>query len=294
MKIVARIKGGLGNQLFCYAAARRLALINNFELVIDNKSGFERDFKYHRKYSLHNFNISARLANPRERLEPFSIIRRRILKYFSKHLPNYCSSYIEQVDEDFDESMLILKLRGDVYLDGLWQDHRYFEDISTIIRNDLKITPPTDFINMEIANDIKSTNSVAVHIRWFDSPGDHNINNISVNYYKSAIDFFNKNFNNPKYFIFSDNPDAVLEKLNLIGNNFIVTNNKGDESAFADLWLMTLCRNFIIANSTFSWWGAWLAENRDKIIVYPKPQVNQAKNIPWHMSGTMPAKWVGL
>ena len=148
---------------------------------------------------------------------------------------------------------------------------------------------------MEIANDIKNTNSVAVHIRWFDSPGDHEINNISVNYYKSAIDYFNKNFNNPKYFIFSDNPDAILEKLNLIGNNFIIiTNNKGDENAFADLWLMTLCKSFIIANSTFSWWGAWLAENRDKIVVYPKPQVNQGNNIPWHMSGAMPAKWVGL
>ena len=86
-KVIVRVKGGLGNQLFCYAAARRLALVNDAELVVDDVTGFCRDKIYGCKYALDKFNIKARKATPAERMEPFERGRRAMAKYFSKARP---------------------------------------------------------------------------------------------------------------------------------------------------------------------------------------------------------------
>ena len=105
-KVITRIKGGVGNQLFCYAAARRLALVNNAELVIDDVTGFARDRQYRRKYMLDRFSIPFRKATSAERLEPFERYRRGIMKWLSRRKPFAERRYLEQEGIDIDERLL--------------------------------------------------------------------------------------------------------------------------------------------------------------------------------------------
>ena len=135
-KVIVRILGGLGNQLFCYAAARRLALVNDAELVLDTVSGFTYDRVYRRQYQLDHFNIPCRKATPTERLEPFGRLRRWLLRTWNRRLPFEKRSYIFQEGLDFDPRLLEFKPRGTVYLEGYWQSEKYFKDVEDIIRQE--------------------------------------------------------------------------------------------------------------------------------------------------------------
>jgi len=117
-QIITRIKGGIGNQLFCYAAARRLALVNNAELIIDDVTGFARDRQYRRQYMLNRFQIPVRKATPAERLEPFERYRRGVAKWLSHRKAFTERRYLEQEGLDFDERLLSLRINGTVYIDG--------------------------------------------------------------------------------------------------------------------------------------------------------------------------------
>lgn len=292
MKVIARIKGGLGNQLFCYAAARRMALINHAELVIDDVTGFIRDRQYRRKYALDRFTISAKKATAFERMEPFERYRRGLAKYIARRGPFHLRRYVEQEIEGFDERLLALKVRGSIYLDGYWQSENYFKDMEQTIREDLRIIPPTDALNQQIAQQIRGCNAVALHVRWFNAPNDISPNIISTDYYRQAISLIEEKIESPHYFLFSDDPEAAGAKLSLpTGRVTFVSHNRGDQNAYADLWLMTLCHHFIIANSTFSWWGAWLGESADKLVIAPGTKIN-ASVTKWGFKGLIPSRWI--
>jgi len=267
-KIIARVFGGIGNQIFIYAAAKRLAYINNAELILDHISGFKYDHEYQRHYQLDNFNIESKKANYLERLEPFSKARRYIKKFANRHIEYNRRGYITQENSLFDERLMNLKVKKKVYLEGYWQNEKYFRDISSIIRNDLVINEPTDQINCYLAKKIKSNISIAIHVRFFNDPqtgGD-----ISSEYYNKAIMEMEKKFPQAHYFLFSDRPADAVNKIVIPPDRMtVVDNNVGDLNAYADLWLMSLCDNFIIANSTFSWWGAWLSKNESKYVIAP-------------------------
>ena len=287
-RVIARIRGGLGNQLFCYATARRLALVNNVELVIDDVTGFVRDRRYQRQYMLDHFHVPARKATPAERLEPLERYRRGIAKWWFRRKPFGERCYLEQEGLDFDERLMNLKVNGVLYLDGLWQSEGYFKDMEKTIREDLRITPPTDGSNQRMAEEIRNNNAVALHVRWFDSPASTTVtHNVSVDYYQSAIALMDRRVEAPHYFVFSDDPEAVRATLPLPkGRATIVSNNRGDEAGTADLWLMTQCRHFIIANSTFSWWGAWLGGGKEKIVMTPDLKING--KTAWGFKGLIP------
>lgn len=186
-KVIARLKGGIGNQLFCYAAARRLALVNNAELVIDEVTGFARDHFYRRRYMLDRFSISARKATPAERMEPFGRYRRGCAKWVSRWRAFEKRSYVEQEGLHFDARLLALRVSSMLYLDGYWQSESYFKDVEQTIREDLRIIPPTDRQNLRLAEEIRNSNSVALHVRWFDAPDGLSSHNVSAEYYQRAI-----------------------------------------------------------------------------------------------------------
>jgi Glycosyl transferase family 11 len=291
-KVIVRIRGGLGNQLFCYAAARRLSLVNEAELVIDNVSGFARDYEYRRKYTLDNFNIPVRKATPAERLEPFERYRRGVRKWLSRRKSFFVRNYIEQEGHDFDERLLVLKVNNTLYLDGLWQSESYFKDVEKTIREDLRIIPPTDALNQRMAEEIRNKYSVALHVRWFSSAGCSVTYNVSTDYYKRAIVLMEEKVALPHYFIFTDDPDAALAKLSFPENRVtFVSHNRGEINAYADLWLMTQCRHYIIANSTFSWWGAWFGVEKDKIVICPRASAAIAT---WAFKGQIPDNWLKM
>lgn len=291
-KVISRIKGGLGNQLFCYAAARRLSLVNSAELVIDDVSGFARDYEYQRKCALDNFNIPVRKATPAERIEPFERYRRGVKKWFSRRKSFFNRHYLEQEGLDFDERLLALKVNGTLYLDGLWQSEDYFKDVEQTIREDLRIIPPTDMLNQRMAKEIRNKKAVALHVRWFSAPGSTVTHNVSADYYNRAIAMMEEKLEQPHYFLFSDDPDAARSKLSLSGKCVtMIHHNRGDENAYADLWLMTQCQHFITANSTFSWWGAWLGGDKDKVVISPR---GNATNAAWDFKDQIPESWLKL
>ena len=288
--VVTRIKGGLGNQLFCYAAARRLALVNNVELVIDDVTGFARDREYRRRYMLDQFHIPARKATQVERLEPFERYRRRLLKWLSRRKPFVERPYLEQEGLDFDERLLGLRVKDSLYLDGLWQSEGYFKDVERTIREDLRIIPPTDEANQRMVEHIRNSNAVALHVRWFDPPGDASSHNLSDDYYERAIALMDAKLESAQYFLFSDAPETARLKLpSLEGRVTLVAHNQGEEQAYADLWLMTQCRHFIAANSTFSWWGAWLGGGSGKMVLTPDLNING--KAAWGFKGLIPSSW---
>lgn len=268
-KVIVRIKGGLGNQLFCYAAARRLALANNAELVIDDVTGFVRDIQYRRRYMLDKFSITARKATPVERLEPFERYRRGLAMFLSRRKPFGKRPYLEQEGLDFDGRLLELKVNGSLYLDGYWHSEDYFKDVEERVREDLRIIPPMDEQNQRLGAEISSGPSVALHVRSFGA-GDSS-STLNPEHYKRALEIIEAKLEKPRYFLFSEEPEAAMARLALPeGRVTVVSHNKGDEAACADLWLMSKCSHFVIANSTFSWWGAWLSGTPGKIVVAPK------------------------
>lgn len=291
-KLIARLKGGLGNQLFCYAAARRLALVSGAELAIDDVSGFARDHVYRRRYGLTPFSIPCRMATPWERFQPLERPRRTIAKLLSRGRPFARRAYVEQHGDAFEPRLLDFRARGTVTLDGLWQDERYFADVADTIRSDLRIVPPTDDANLDIAAKIRNCNAVSVHVRWFASGGSTKAaaHNVPPEFYARAVAEMDRVVPDAHYFLFSDEPEAARDLVGLPPDRFtLVSHNRGDEAAYADLWLMSQCRHFIIANSTFSWWGAWLGERPGASVVLA-PRVAPHPG-GWDFVSLVPERW---
>jgi hypothetical protein len=293
-QVIVRVKGGLGNQLFGYAAGRRLARANQAELVIDDVTGFLRDYQYQRIYELDKFNIQARKATARERLEPLERYRRGFLKFVNLHKRFDKRGYLEQEDLDYDRRLLDYQVRRRVHLDGYWQSENYFKDVSQVIRKDLELVSKVDNANLRMAEKIRSCNAVSIHVRWF---GDYNSgqvgheNNLDRDYYLKAVQIIKEKIPEPHFFVFSDDPGSAQEMLGLPnGLITIVDLNNQAEKAFLDLWLMTRCKHHIIANSTFSWWGAWLGEKESTFVVASSKKMTGVS--AWGFKGLIPDRWI--
>lgn len=300
-KVVVRLKGGLGNQLFCYAAARRLAWANDAELVLDAVTGFKYDYLYRRSYALGAFRISARLANFSEQMEPFGRLRRLISRKLSDRKPLAQRRYIQQTGVEFDPGILTLCLQeGMTYFDAFGQSECYFADICDLLQQDFAMTAPNDQSNLEMAKQIKDTASVALHVRWFDSGDGAHSSNTSLAYYAQAITQLLAKIERAHFFVFSDRPaqtSTLLAPL-MRGQPFnVVDHNAQCDNAEADFWLMQQCRHFIIGNSTFAWWAAWLGEHsQDGTQVFaPARNVDPEHSVTaWGFPGLLPDRWTVL
>ena len=290
-RVIISLKGGLGNQLFQYATGRRLAHKNNAVFMIDT-SYFKRDLTYKRKYLLDKFMIDEKRFKLFERLGLFEKHVRFILKKISKKLPFEKRFYIEEEKLGFDFRLLNKKVNKILFLDGYWQSENYFKDIEDLIKMEfqLKIIPEDPY-NQQIMKKINNCNSVCIHIRFFDKSGV--VDSALKNYYLNAIKYIKNQVSDPYYFIFSDVPERAFDYLPFIkGKMEVVYNNKGEENSYKDLWLMSQCQHFIISNSTFSWWAAWLAKNKNKIVIAPK--IKREGVGAWGFDGLIPKEWILL
>lgn len=289
-KVVVRVKGGIGNQLFGYAAGRRLAVANDAELVIDTVTGFTNDRVYKRKYMLNNFMISARKASWVERLEPLGRYRRWLLKKLAQRVPFERRRYLEDERMDFDPRLLSFRVRGTIFLDGSWQSENYFRDIASIIRNEYKLVTVASDKNDQLYREMQKKNAVAVHIRYFDKPGKEMGHNIEASYYQEAIQLIEKSITDPHYYLFSDCPiERQMEALFPVGRRTVVIHNREKDVPCGDFGLMKECKNFIIANSTFSWWAAWLGERDGGVVICPGKKVSGITC--WGFPGLIPDRW---
>jgi len=274
--IIIRITGGLGNQMFQYAAGRRLSYIL--------KSNLKLDISHYQKDKLRNFNldllnIKCQIANKREinlsnpsQKGLLSKLRSRIFK--PPPLKPFREKYF-----NFDPS--VLTLSDGVYLDGYWQSEKYFADIKNIIRNDFMLRNYSEGNNLELIQKIKSKTSVCIHIRRGDyntdpkTFQDHGL--CSLDYYQKGIQHITQKIGGATFFVFSDDISWAKDNLKINYPAVFVDHNTID-NAYEDLHLMSHCKHHIIANSSFSWWGAWLCQNQNKIVIAPHQWFNSAEH----------------
>lgn len=270
--VIVRLTGGLGNQLFQYATGRGVAYRNKTTLKLD-ASPLENNAA--RSYRLRFFNIVAPLAMAKEVAQ----LQRshlgawgRIVRFLDRILyPSYRRSVFVERGDGFDPS--IMRLRGDVYLIGYWQSHRYFDDIEHLIHAEFTPKPDPSPENLQTLQSISRTDSISLHVRRGDYAADPIISRthgvLPLDYYHNAAATIAQRVENPHFFVFSDEIEWAQHNLKLPYPLTFVTHNDIKKD-YEDLRLMSACKHHIVANSTFSWWGAWLGSQSDKIVVAPQ------------------------
>jgi hypothetical protein len=258
--------------MFQYAAGRALSILKDTELLLDTSWYESKHSNQPRKYELETFNISAKLLGSRLRNCDFQLRRRRyaylrsLLEAFE--VP-FAPRHIVDGQNGFDDRLA--KAGRNVYLDGYWQSEFYFSDIRDTLLKDFTFRCPPDSVNSAILESISRCSAVCVHVRRGDYLTAENQNTFGLcglDYYRTAIDYIRSRVSNPRFFIFSDDPQWVKSQFPDVENITAVTHNVGCKDT-EDLRLMMNCQHFIIANSSFSWWAAWLGRCTDKIVVAP-------------------------
>lgn len=287
--IVTSLKGGLGNQLFQYAIARHLASIHNTIVKMDVTVFATYE---HHDYALAAFNLQEHFATEEEiasftqaSANPVKRALRSILR------PGSPTRYVREKDFRFDPK--ILRLPDDVYLSGYWQSEKYFVNVADLIRSEISVKSPQDGLNREIAGRISDCNSVSVHVRrgTYLLPqysGTHPV--CSPAYYQNAVAEMRRRVGDIQIFVFSDDPAWAKGNLDFEAPTTFIDHN-GPKQDYEELRLMSQCRHHIIANSTFSWWGAWLNRSHSKTVLAPE---NWFAGTEYDVGDLLPESWIRI
>lgn len=271
--IIVRVTGGLGNQMFQYAMYKSLEKKGKL-VKLDSKSFYETK-KEHNGYELERiFDIKPNKPT-KEDLEKFDENNISTLFKIKRKLFGDKKFVYDTKEYVFNKDVYKLK---NSYLNGYWQSIKYFEGIENDIKKDFRFKNQLDNKNLEILNEIENSNSISIHIRRGDymSPENYNMYGCiaTPTYYKKAIKVIEEKVENPTFFVFSNDMDWVKKNIQINSRVFYIDINSGNGS-YKDMQLMSNCKHNIIANSSFSWWGAWLNENKNKIVVAPKKWINR-------------------
>lgn len=291
--IVVKLTGGLGNQLFQYAMGRYLASRTHAELVLDDSFYVNIPLNSTpRSFELAHYAIQARRTNAAERraLKTYS---GRFWKRFRRILPT--SGALRYVHEPAGQYIPHVRNLGDgVFLDGYWQSEGYFSGVDDLIRSEFSPLHPMSPQDQQMADQIQASDSISLHIRRGDYLTNSAANALhglcDLSYYERAASFLGERVKQPVFFIFSDDLNWVRDNLRLPFPCVYVGHNSAS-MAVQDLRLMSLCRHHIIANSSFSWWGAWLNPSPEKIVVRPQTWY---VGLPQAGAWTCPARWIAL
>ena len=298
MKIV-NLTGGLGNQMFQYAFA--LSLKEKYpkeDVYVDTQHYHTLFFKHFRGINLHNgFEIEKVFPNAHIPIAGW----KELLK-ISYYIPNYVLSRIGRKILPVRKTEMVLPFSntysylpdayrdGDCYYEGFWQNIRYFEGIQDKLK-DVYAHPEPNEYNKDLIKEICETESVGIHVRRGDYLSEPDYRGIcGLDYYKKAINRLKETERKYTFYIFSNDMAWCKENLEPLLKGYqvvYVTENKGANSCW-DMFLMMYCKNLIIANSSFSWWGAFLNKNTVKVIA-PEPWVNRDCEIELYG-----ANWVKL
>ncbi len=288
--IIVQLTGGLGNQLFQYAFGKALAIRNECKFKLD-LSMFEMDGK--REYSLAPFSVTATIASTSEREilqgKDSSKLQkiRRILFYRDTKI-------IEEKVLCFNPKHLSIKKPA--YIIGYWQSEKYFLEFEKEIRNEFHISVEPSSSNQVILMRINTCNSISLHIRRGDFIYDRISSELhgscSIQYYQKAVDLISSTIANPVFFIFSDDINWAKANLHLNFETVFIDINDA-KTDYEDLRLMSSCKHHILANSTFSWWGAWLNPSLDKIVIAPQKWFADEE---WNnrTSDLIPTTWIRI
>ena len=247
------MSGGLGNQMFQYALVLALRS-RNFKVSID--TSYYDFVKMHNGYELeHVFGVHEHMVNK----QGFHILW---LRWLNKFRPK-CLYVADTLQ--YDSGCIVNPKK---YIWGYWQDERYFKGIESKVRTTFQFRGIDEF-NMAIAHEMKSKDSISFHVRRGDYAA-FGMNLIGDDYYQKAIKYIKRMIETPFFYIFSDDVSVAKNLADKMGISYkLISHNMGDES-YKDMFLMSQCKHNILANSSFSWWGAWLNGNDKKIVIAPK------------------------
>lgn len=288
---IVKLNGGLGNQMFQWALARAIEKRTNIKTLID-MSFFKK--KYSRPYELGLFKLQPKFVE-----DFWTNIKLNLIWKLRKKLDGkrFCGiNLYSEPHFEYDEN--ILNLKPNTYIEGFFQSEKYFSDVEKELRNDFQFKSQPDEKNQELLEKIKETNSISLHIRRGDYVQKKRYQDVyaacPLTYYEKGVEYIAKRLSNPTLFttlfIFSDDIEWVKENLKLPYESVYVSHNTGEKS-FEDLRLMSECRHNIIANSSFSWWGAWLNNNKEKIVIAPERWFNDEKIV---QTDVIPPSWIRL
>ena len=290
--VTVLLSGGLGNQMFQYAAAKALAKRLNTDLAIDTYNLSKKTQTTVRNFELDIFDTEYKFTSS---LKGKLLIKGR--PFIQKHrdfflkLGFFTDTYAILYQPVFE------KIKGNILMSGYFQNEKYFKSISQEIHTGFSFKVPLKGENIEIATRIAQTESVSVHIRRGDYISNkHAASNFITcdkEYYRKAIAHISTIHTTSSFFVFSDDMEWVRDNIDFGGNtvNFIDWNK--DSLSYIDMQLMSLCKHNIIANSSFSWWGAWLNRNKEKIVIAPdKWFVDEKKNLL--LDSFYPDGWIKL
>jgi Glycosyl transferase family 11 len=263
--LIIKLTGGLGNQLFQYAAAKALSTHLHTDFLLDDS--FYKKKKNYRTPELYNFNVKEKLATTKQInffVKNNWLYNRK--KYWLRHFTkNIYQEKFHYFDKDF------FKLKSPVLLDGYFQSELYFKNIEFEIRNCFQINPVLVENVALLANEIKHQNAVSVHIRRSDYllPQFAKVHGVlPSSYYQKAIEQIKASQPNAVFYVFSDDIDWAKQNLTFNQSKVIFATEQ-TKTAMEDFYLMTQCTHNIIANSSFSWWAAWLNSNPKKMVIAP-------------------------
>lgn len=283
--IIAELTGGLGNQLFQYAAGRNLAEMRGTKFRISTLN-YQR-YKLH-AFSLNHFCIEAEEATQKE-VNQFTQPITRLTDLLK---PIHKRSVFRERQFHFDSSFC--SIGDNTLLRGYFQSEKYFSPVSGILRQEFSVKSPLSGKTKEVESRISNTSSVSVHVRRGDYINDSKINRVhgvcDISYYNNSVKMISDVVENPFFFIFSDDPEWVKENIRLSFPSEFVNHNDSSNN-FQDLYLMSRCKHNIIANSSFSWWGAWLNSHPDKIVIAPSKWFNDSKR---NSKDIVPESWVRI
>ena len=294
--IIAYIFSGLGNQMFQYAAGKALALHHKTTLKMDIQWFEETDKQQtKREYGLGIFNLPDPIASKKEtqyftNKPPDNIFGRLKVKYHLS-IPPYKRPIYEEPYFHFDSHFF--DGRKSALIIGYWQSEKYFLPIADLIRKTFTL-PVNGSENQEWERKICSTNAVSLHVRRGDMIHNPEVARVhgscDIQYYIKAVELLSKEISHPEFFIFSDDPEWCLQHIQIPFPTHVIQNNQGHDS-WQDMQLMRMCRHHIIANSSFSWWGAWLNPMSEKKVIAPARWFNSEDK---DLRDLLPSGWIRI
>lgn len=268
MSIITKLQGGLGNQMFQYATGRSVAQRNGAELKLDI---FALKHDPQREYALGCFNTTQRIAT-QEEISKFLRHKTRKGKFwfwYNRWIADE-KRYTQEKQFNFDQH--ILELKDPVYLDGAWQTEKYFKDIRDLLQKEFTLRSEPSAETKDWIKKVSACTSVSLHIRRGDYVSNHAANQFHgtcpIKYYEKAINLISQKIKDPVFFIFSDEIAWAKDNLNAPFPLYFISGK--NISDCEEMTIMSSCKNNIIANSSFSWWGAWLNKNPYKLVIAPQ------------------------
>lgn len=293
--IVVKLIGGLGNQLFQYAAGRALSTYHKTELFLDpsHLKLISNGAYTQRNFELDNLNITAQMVD-KTVLNNFNFEQNKTLIKLKKLSPRLFSNMIFN-EHQFNFHSEFFKLPKDTYLNGFWQSEKYFNAVRDKLLSEITLKEPLSSFASALHKRISEPNSVSLHVRRGDFVSLQSANQfhgyIGLDYYKVAVEQIKSKIPDPVFFIFSDDIEWCKTNLSFLENKEYIEGKNNGISTQEELILMSNCKHNIIANSSFSWWGAWLNKNKDKIVMAPKNWFAEKKI---NTNDLIPPTWIKI